>query len=355
MDRQEWLEARRKGIGATDAAAILGLSRWRTAIDVYEDKLGISPEKPATPAMQWGLALEDAIADAYQAETGRRVRRGGLRRAHHVRDFPMLATIDRLTHLSDEPVRNVELKTSRSDDGFADRDGWRDVHPSLRVPAAYYVQVQHQMEVLDVDVSDVAVLFGGSDFRIYEIPRDREYGVDLRVEEGAFWRDHVLRGIYPPAGADDLANLARRWSRSTDDERVATSEQAVLIETYLECVRAVEFAERGRDDVRARIEEAMTETGKLVAPAGVVTWRSHERTDRKWKEIANAYRMVVTSVAEAIVRAGLSADISIPTGIAGFRDASWTDPAELLDVIEKLYSATSTIRPFRVDRAKEKE
>lgn len=353
MDRQEWLEARRKGVGSTDAPAILGLSRYRTAIDVYEDKLGLRPATAQTAAMRWGLALEEAIARAYTEETGRRVRSiGGIRRAHHVRDFPMITSLDRLTYMSDEPVRDVELKTARSDDGFADKEGWRDVAPELRIPADYYVQVQHQMEVIDVEVADVAVLFGGSDFRVYEIPRDRQYGADLRTEEGDFWRTYIETGTYPPAGADDLANLSRRWS-STDDEKVATAEQAMLVETYLECVRGVDLAEQQRDEVRAKIEEAMATTGRLVAPAATVTWRSHDVTRRKWKEIAGAYRMLVDAVGEALTKAGLSTSIAIPTGVAGFVDASWTDPGELLDKIEALYSATSSDRPFLVKRAKE--
>ena len=49
--RESWLKERRSGIGGSDAAAILGVSPWRTALDVYSDKRGISPlnTEPTSP------------------------------------------------------------------------------------------------------------------------------------------------------------------------------------------------------------------------------------------------------------------------------------------------------------------
>lgn len=334
IDRQEWLEARRKGIGGTDAAAILGLSRYRTAIDVYEDKAGISGERPATAAMEWGRRLEDALAVAYTETTGRRVRRVGMRRAHHVKDYPMLGSIDRETYLGapGEPGRIVELKKKRSSDDL----GGEDDPPERRVPADWYVQVQHYMEVADRDVADVAVLVGGIDFRVIEIPRDRQYGADLREEEGAFWRDYVLKGEYPPASADDLANLSRRWS-STDDEKVATAEQSMLVDAYLDADQAVDEAEQRRDEFKAKLMEAMGDAGKLVAPGATVSWRSHDRTTTSWKEVAKVYRDALEQI-DALMVDGRAWPEQLATLVR--------DP----DLVSGLYSATSNVRPFRVDK-----
>ncbi|MGM9936457.1 MAG: YqaJ viral recombinase family protein, partial [Candidatus Ornithomonoglobus sp.] len=44
MSREDWLRERKKGIGGSDAAAILGMNRYRSAFDVYADKLDIAPE-----------------------------------------------------------------------------------------------------------------------------------------------------------------------------------------------------------------------------------------------------------------------------------------------------------------------
>lgn len=44
LPREEWLAYRRKGIGGSDAAAVLGISPFRTGVDLYYDKLGQSVE-----------------------------------------------------------------------------------------------------------------------------------------------------------------------------------------------------------------------------------------------------------------------------------------------------------------------
>ena len=41
LSREEWLRYRRKGIGGSDAAAVLGLSPFCTKRDLYYDKTGI--------------------------------------------------------------------------------------------------------------------------------------------------------------------------------------------------------------------------------------------------------------------------------------------------------------------------
>lgn len=43
LPEKDWLEYRRRGIGGSDAAAILGISPFATARDLYYDKLKIVP------------------------------------------------------------------------------------------------------------------------------------------------------------------------------------------------------------------------------------------------------------------------------------------------------------------------
>lgn len=42
LSEEDWLEYRRQGIGGSDAAAILGVSPFATARDLYYDKLKIA-------------------------------------------------------------------------------------------------------------------------------------------------------------------------------------------------------------------------------------------------------------------------------------------------------------------------
>ena len=75
MSREDWLAQRRKTIGGSDAAAIVGLSRYSTPYTIFMDKTGRLPDKPDTEAMRLGRDLEDYVAKRWQEATGKKVRR----------------------------------------------------------------------------------------------------------------------------------------------------------------------------------------------------------------------------------------------------------------------------------------
>ena len=75
MSREEWLERRRKTIGGSDAAGIVGLSKWASPFSVWADKTGRTVEKADTEAMRQGRDLEDYVARRWMEKTGKRVYR----------------------------------------------------------------------------------------------------------------------------------------------------------------------------------------------------------------------------------------------------------------------------------------
>ncbi len=94
-DRQEWLTQRRRGIGGSDAAAILGLNPWVSPFDVYLDKLGLSDPKPDTEAMRQGRDLEEYVAQRFVEATGKEVQVAPAMFQHPEHEW-MLANVDRL-------------------------------------------------------------------------------------------------------------------------------------------------------------------------------------------------------------------------------------------------------------------
>lgn len=75
MRREDWLEERRKSIGGSDAAGILGLNRYSSPFILWLDKTGQLPEKEETEAMRIGRDLEDYVAKRWSEATGKKVRR----------------------------------------------------------------------------------------------------------------------------------------------------------------------------------------------------------------------------------------------------------------------------------------
>lgn len=75
LARPDWLELRKKGLGGSDAAAVLGISPFRTARDLYYDKLGIvtADDQANWVALEVGTLLEPLVARIFEAKTGLKV------------------------------------------------------------------------------------------------------------------------------------------------------------------------------------------------------------------------------------------------------------------------------------------
>lgn len=184
-DEQKWLEARRAGIGGSDAAVIVGLNRWKSPFQLWLEKTGkAEPEDLSdNEYVYWGKVLEEAVAKRFCELTGKKAQRRGLLQMD---GCPyIIASVDRMVVGENA---GLECKTCN---GFAAKE-WEDDE----VPAAYYVQCQHYMMVTGCERWYIAVLIGGNRFVWKEIPRnDKE--IDLLFQaETEFWHK-VQEGIMP--------------------------------------------------------------------------------------------------------------------------------------------------------------
>ncbi len=188
QDSAEWHEARMQGIGASDVAAILGLSPWQTPLSVFNTKMGVPNEIPENLAF-FGHALEQPIADWI---THKHPEVGEVKEGFAARSTvaPWLtATFDRTTTDDAGRVVPIELKTSSA---FG-REKWVD-----GVPLYYAAQVQQQNFILDAPYGWLAVLHGGNEPELYKVVTDWEFINDhLIPKTEAFWNDHVLTKTPP--------------------------------------------------------------------------------------------------------------------------------------------------------------
>lgn len=75
LDKKEWLKYRKSGIGGSDAGAVCGLNPYRTAMQVYQDKVSEEIEEMDNEAMRQGREFEDYVAKRFMEATGKKVRR----------------------------------------------------------------------------------------------------------------------------------------------------------------------------------------------------------------------------------------------------------------------------------------
>jgi len=276
-DRESWLRERRRGIGGSDIGAILGLSRWRSPLDVYLDKIGEAEEQESSDAMYWGTILESVVADEYARRTGSKVRKINAILARE--DEPWRrASVDRLV-IGERKI--LECKTA----GAHMCHEWGP-DGSDEVPDVYRAQVAWYQHVLDHDDADLAVLIGGRDYRIYHLPRDRELERLIVSAADNFWLEHVRKKVPPDPICDrDLSTLyavdnGQALDVTSDGDAIAAvqrladvSERIRRLEASKKAIRS-EIAERMRDYSVLTVGGEPILTYKAPAPSARVDYRA---------------------------------------------------------------------------------
>lgn len=286
QSRAEWLAARQKGIGGSDAGAILGLNRWRSPVDVWLDKTGRSAAQEENAAMYWGNKLEDIVVREYVVRTGLEVRRHNFMPRVGV----LLGSVDRLVC---EPgtvpavkgeVRAKRLLEAKTASSKAD---WEDGG----APAHYVAQVMHYMGLLpSVEVAAIACLFLTYDreYRIVEIQRDQAIIDAMQAQLTEWWEEFVARDVPPtPESESDCKKL---WARHQPGKTATASDDVSQALSKLKEIQTLEKtieAEKSmaRDQVLAAIGEAEILVDSLGTP--LATWKANKDSQRiDWEKVA---------------------------------------------------------------------
>lgn len=267
-ERNQWLQDRRAGIGGSDVAPILGLSKWRTPLDVYLDKRGESGPDVDNESMLWGRALEPVIRQQYSDRTGRTVRVPDSMLFHPKHEF-MLANLDGVT----DDHRLLEIKTARSGADWGEPG-------TDEIPEAYALQVQHYLCVTGYAVADVAVLIGGSDFRLYEVPADPELQDMIIDAEAAFWQ-RVVTGQAPDPIT--FAEAQQRYGRSATAGTVMAGELAAQAVRDLARIKAqIKELETAEEEAKAIVMRAFGDNGDTLVSDNrtLATWKLTKAPER---------------------------------------------------------------------------
>ena len=279
LTRAEWLERRRSGIGGSDVAPILGLSRWKTPRDIWLSKIDTAVDIEDRPTVQQliGTALEEHVLRLYSEQTGRTVRR-----SHQLLRDPdhpcLVANLD-----ARAAGRIIEIKTARNSDDWGDPG-------SDDIPQEYWLQVQHYLQVTRTPVADVAVMFLNETtpaVSVYEVPRSDQYA-EVVAELVDWWNRHV-EGKSEPAPTTS-ADCSRRWPRSNKAEAIATHEALVAIEELRGLKAAMKAMEDRKDQLEAVIKSTMGEAERLHQSGTVLaTWKSSETSRLDSKLVRERY------------------------------------------------------------------
>lgn len=181
------LQERTQYMGASDAAGILGLSRWSSPLSVWAEKTGEVPKEDISGKLfvKLGHLLEDDMTEIFEEETGKKLHRVTQTQYHAVHKF-IAANLDRRVVGENVPV---ELKTANA---YKVKE-WE----GEEIPREYILQCMHTLMVTEKPYMYLGVLIGSQDFQIKRVERDEDLITEILAREVAFWKGFVEPRIMP--------------------------------------------------------------------------------------------------------------------------------------------------------------
>lgn len=238
---------RAKYLGGSDIAAVLGISPWKTPLQLWQDKtMPAMPENhdpERLKVLNRGKRLEPYILDMIRAEHGLQIT--AVNQRYIDASVPYFASeID-----AEAGPLNIEIKTVSP---FKIKEWGEEGTDAL--PLHYVAQVQWGMGITGREQCDVFALIG-DDLRRYSVLADDDLIVAMRDKAQAFWRQHVLTlNPPPPAGEADLYAL---YPRDTGQSVAIDGDDAAV--TALCDLRAL------KDDAKSIAEKIAAAEGVLKA------------------------------------------------------------------------------------------
>jgi putative phage-type endonuclease len=290
MSYADWLELRKTYIGGSDVGPIMELSDYGSKLTVYLQKKGLADSSVESPAAHRGKLLEKYI------------------REMTVEKFPELeiAAVPYIFLSKEEKFRGAnvdgvifapgkediiiegveleglgghEIKSSKTGYGFGKEE----------VPDAYFAQVQHYMDVLDLPWFLLSVFIIETDeVRHYPIMKNPDFIKDMREQEADFWNNYFLTDTIPaPVGIENEEKMITGMF-SGSETLVLDEAQRRLCAKYVELNRSIKEMEKEKETIKISLMEDIVQKArgnpkerKASAIAGPysVSWITVERHD----------------------------------------------------------------------------
>jgi putative phage-type endonuclease len=257
---KEWHDDRMLGIGGSDCAAALGLSKYKTPFQLYQEKIGEAEPQDETWEMARGKALEPLLRQHYANTTGREVivphRAIVSEQYKWMRYNPDGLTEDRLQ----------EFKTA------AYGREWGESGTD-EIPQEYLLQIQHGLIVTRRDVADCSVSIAGNAPKYFVIEADRELQQMIIEKEHDFWQMVTHRRAPEPTTNEDVAKMYSRVNGAS----IAAD---VVVQSYydglLNVREKIKYLETKKEEYEVAIKNFMGENETLLHIDGqkpLATWR----------------------------------------------------------------------------------
>lgn len=183
MNRQEWLQERKKGIGGSDASAIVGMNPYKTNVQLWEEKTGRKEPEDISQKeyVKYGVDSEFHLRELFKLDYPQYAVDYNEFKLHKNPQYPFIfSTLDGELLDRETGQRGVlEIKTTNILQSMQ-KEKWTD-----RIPDNYYIQCLHQL------------LSTGWDFVILKAHLKTEWGGEVRIQTRHYTikRTEVLEDI----------------------------------------------------------------------------------------------------------------------------------------------------------------
>lgn len=290
---EQQIEERANYLGGSDAAGILGLSRWKTPLQVFMAKVHPARDDSESriggknePAY-WGNKLEDKVCEAFTEVTGKKVYRVNETLIHP--DYPFIrANIDRRVVGEDA---GFEAKTASA---YKAKE-WADEE----MPAEYIIQCQHYLAVTGKAYWYLACLIGGQKFIWKSIPRDEELIKQIIEAEVAFWNDFVLKKQPPMVtGREQDSHLLERLYPEAiiGTEAILPEPMAETLKERAEIISTIKEREERLTLIENEVKAGMKDAETARAGQFLISWKNQSRTGIDSKALKERYPDIFEAV-----------------------------------------------------------
>lgn len=261
---EEWLKGRMKGIGGSDAGAILGFNPYKSPYYLWCEKTGRIKPKEDNEPMRQGRDLEDYVARRWMEATGKKVHKSGF--SYQSKEHPyMLANVDRLVVGENA---GLECKTANA--------LTRTRYDKGDIPASYYAQCMHYMAVTGMDKWYIAIVVLGKGFYTFEVERDEAEIESLIEAEEDFW-SLVECGKEPPVDGMDSTSDALN---QIYDEPIGRESTVFIDDSLAEMLLDIKSKQKELSEMQKlyenKIKSQMEDAEYAQSDSAAITWKYTE-------------------------------------------------------------------------------
>lgn len=268
-DHRQDMGYRDAGIGGSEVASVLGISKWKSPVQLYMEKTGRAPKQPDNNTFKRGRALEPVVLEEYTTQTGR-----PLIKVEPMIDGCFIASFDAMTA---DGKRVVDAKTTTY--------GFNEIPIYYETQLQWYMGFKPELEFGDLPTWDLLKDEIDCDLSCV---RNDELIAGMRAIVKEFWKRYVEGDTPPPPQTEDDCKLI--WSKQTSGKIVVATPVEIASISRLNRIKSLakrlEAAEaEAKFAIMRRIEDADTLTDD--AGKNLCTFRANKDSKKiNWEAVA---------------------------------------------------------------------